>query len=120
MKTKLLIIALALCVAMPAAAQRKTISKSHEVRLSDLRLPQSEAGTVAFRTCDECPFLTKRVTAETRWLINGQSLPLAKFRAGIARITERRELYVTVQHHLEQDRVTKVAVFVYSDSDKDD
>jgi hypothetical protein len=60
MKFKVLIAAIILALALPAAAQFRTVSKAHEVRLSDLRLPQSDGGTVAYKPCDECPYETKR------------------------------------------------------------
>jgi len=110
MKTKNLIFVLLLALALPAAAEFRTIQRAYEVELSDLRLPQNEAGTIAFRTCDDCDFLTTRVTVETSWLLNGQSLSLAKFRDGIAKIEERRKKYVTVLHHLEKNQVTKVEI----------
>ncbi len=83
---------------------------AHEVTLADLRLPQSDAGTIGFRSCDECDYQTKRVTTATRWSLNGKALSLDDFRLGIARITERNDVYVTVLHHLEEDRVTEVSV----------
>ena len=112
MKFKVLITALALALALPAAAQFRTIKEAYEVVLSDLRLPQSEAGTIAFKTCDACDYRTKRISADTRWVLNGRVVTLAKFRAGVARIADRDTEYATVVHHLEDDRIIRVSISV--------
>jgi hypothetical protein len=57
MKFKALIAAIVLGLTLPVFAQFRTIEEAYEVRLSDLRLPQNEAGTVAYKTCDTCPYL---------------------------------------------------------------
>lgn len=110
MKFKVLIAAIILALALPAAAQFRTISKAHEVRLSDLRLPRNEGGTVAYKPCDTCPYETKRVSSDAQWVLDGKSMPLDKFRRALISITDRRYTAVTVLHHLESDRVTRVSV----------
>ena len=110
MKFKVLIAAITLGLALPVAADFVQIQKAHEVRLSELRLPQNEHGTVAFKPCGDCPYMVKRVTAETQWVLDGESLPLAKFRLALTRVADRDSTPVTVLHHLENDRVTRVSV----------
>ncbi len=110
MKFKVLIAAIILGVALPAMAQFRTVSKAHEVRLSDLRLPQNDGGTVAYKPCDECPYETKRTSSDAQWILDGNSLPLDKFKRSLMSITDRRNTAVTVLHHLESDRVTRVSV----------
>ncbi len=113
MKFKVLIAAILLGLALPVAADFKTVAEAHEVSLAHLRLPQSASGTVAFKTCDECSYQTKRVNEDTQWVLNGNQLPLAKFRRGVMSITDRDATSVTVLHHLEQDRVVRVEVTTY-------
>ncbi len=96
----------------PASAEIRTVELAHEVRLPDLRLPQAESGTVGYRTCDECEYQTERVSAETRWSLNGKIVPLDDFRVALARVADRSDVYVTVLHHLEDDRVTEVSVYL--------
>ena len=95
-----------------ASAEIRTVELAHEVRLPDLRLPQADTGTVGYKTCDECEYQTERVTAETRWSLNGRIVPLDKFRVALARVADRSDVYVTVLHHLEDDRVTEVSVYL--------
>ena len=113
MKITVLIAAIILGLALPVAAQFKTIQEAYEVQLSDLRLPQNDVGTVAFKTCRECPYQVKRVTGATEWVLDGNSMPLAKFRLGVMRLSERDNTAVTVLHHLENDRVTRVSVHIF-------
>lgn len=108
MKIKIILCALAFALALPAAAEYRTVQRAYEVELSNLRLPQNEAGTISYKACGDCAFQTTRVSADTVWLLNGRSISLAKFRDGLAKAEVRRKLHVTVLHHLENDRVTKV------------
>jgi hypothetical protein len=112
MNMKLWMTAMLLAWALPGAAEITTVQLAHEVALGDLRLPQSEAGTLGFKDCDNCEYQAEAVSADTRWLVNGAPVPLKDFRQALARITERSSVYVTVLHHLEEDRVTEVSVYL--------
>ena len=102
MKLKLLITAIMLGLAMPAAADYVTIEQAYEVALSEIRLPQSERGTIAFKPCATCDVQTKRVDADT----------LQKFREATESVAGREKEAVTVLHHLKKDRVTAVSVYL--------
>ena len=110
MKFNVLIAAILLGLSLPAAAEYKVIEEAHEVRLADLRLPQNETGTVGFKPCDDCNYLVKRVNGNTEWVLDGQKLSLQKFKRNLRRISDRENTPVTVLHHLEDDRVTRVTV----------
>ena len=112
MKLRLFITAMMLGLAMPAAAEFKTIAEAYEVALSEIRLPQSASGTIAFKPCATCDFSTRRVDADTRWVINGKAVSLEKFRAAVRRVADRNNEAVTILHHLERNRVTEVSVYL--------
>jgi hypothetical protein len=57
--------------------------------------------------------MVKRVTAETQWIMDGKSMPLEKFRRRVAELSDRDNTAVTVLHHLENDRVTRVSVHIF-------
>ena len=109
---RLLSISLLLVVSLSAAAEFRTVQLAHEVLLDDLRLPQSDSGTLGFKPCGECEYSTERISTDTRWLLDGRAVTLSDFRLGLARVTERTSVYVTVLHHLEEDRVTEVSVYL--------
>lgn len=111
MKLKIILTAFLIALALPAAAQLRTISEAYEVALSDIRLPQRAAGTIGFKKCADCAYETKRVTESTVWEINGQSMTLNKFRAKTAEL-KGRKVAVQVLHHLESDRVKKVWILI--------
>ena len=112
MKIKMIITALLLCLAVPAAAQFKTISEAYEVRISDVRSPQNDVGTIAFKKCVECDYETKRVNRATVWEFNGERMSLEKFRRALATVDRSDNFPVQVLHHLESDQVTKVWIRV--------
>ena len=112
MKTKLLIAAAMIGLAMPAAADFTTVQLAYEVALSEVRLPRNENGTIAFKECEDCEYKTKRVSANIRFLVDGRSVSLAKFRQMTDRVADRDNEAVTILHHLEDNRVTEVSVYL--------
>ena len=110
MKLKLFIAAMMLALAFPATADRAVVQEAYEVALSDLRLPRAEGGTIAFKECDSCDYRRLRVSAGTTYRINGQAVPLPKFRATMRKVAERETQPVTVLHHLKLNQVTDVSV----------
>ena len=112
MKLKVLITVMMLGLAMPAVADFETIAEAYEVALSEIRLPRTETGTIAFKPCSTCDVTTKRVDAQTRWLINGEAVPLREFREALEEVADPAKEAVSVLHHLERDRVTAVSVYL--------
>ncbi|HSG57898.1 MAG TPA: hypothetical protein VLA06_00055 [Woeseiaceae bacterium] len=112
MKLKIIVTALVLSLALPAAAQFKTIAAAYEIALSDIRLPQRNAGTIAYRKCAECSYETKRVDESTVWEINGKSMSLDDFRKALRDVADPDDETIQVLHHLESDRVTKVWILL--------
>ena len=112
MKIKMIVTALLLSVSLTAAAQFKTIAEAYEVSLNDLRLPQSEVGTIAFKKCSDCDYETRRISRETVWEFNGERLSLEKFRRALATVDRSDNIPVQVLHHLESNQVTKVWILI--------
>jgi hypothetical protein len=82
----------------------------HEVQLVYLRLPASASGSVSFSDCAECDAQTVRVTAATRYTVNGRDVMLADFRRVVAGIRDREFTIIDVFHDLESDTVIRVRV----------
>ena len=113
MKLKIIVTALVLSLALPAAANFTTIAEAYEVALSNLRLPQSENGTIAYKKCAECSYETKRVDESTVWEINGTATTLEKFRRTVSRLDHPAGETVQVLHDLGRDRVAKVWILTH-------
>lgn len=116
MKRFSLTIACLAALAVPVSAQYEIKVRAHEVRLSALRLPAAESGSIAFKACDTCGYTTRRVTPSTRWEINGQAVRFHKFQAALAAIQNREEQSVTVHHDLGTGLIKEVAITVYPGS----
>ena len=115
MKFKMVITALMLALALPAAALFTTISAAYEVALNEIRLPQNPVGTIAYKKCSTCPYETKRVDAATIWEVNGRALPLQQFKRAIEGVAEPQKKTIQVLHQLEEDRVKKVWILLQAD-----
>ena len=107
-----LTIALLLALAAPVSAEYEITVRAHEVRLSALRLPTMESGSLGFKACDECGYTTRRVTSGTRWEINGRTVRLDEFRTAVATIRNRAERFVTVSHDLRADVISEVSIAI--------
>ena len=110
MKLKLILTAMLLTLAFPAAGAGDIVQEAYEVALSDLRLPRAHGGTIAFKECASCDYRRLRVSAATTYRINGQAVPLPKFRAAMRQVADRENEAVTVMHHLKLNQVTDVSV----------
>jgi hypothetical protein len=103
---------LLLALALPAAAQLRTIAEAHEVAAVDIRLPQGPVGTIGFKRCAECAYESRPVDASTAWAINGNEVSLESFREALAALRNPDEVAVQVLHELDSDRVIRVWFWV--------
>ena len=72
----------ALSVSATIAHATKIIAQeedAYELRLGEVSLPGSEAGTVIFKACDDCKTQSMRVSGTTIYRVNGRTVTLADF-----------------------------------------
>jgi hypothetical protein len=64
----------------PAWAVRviEQLEGSYELRLADVTLPRSTAGSVTFKACDDCSIETVPVTASTSYFVGDREVTLAE------------------------------------------
>ncbi len=110
MKIKTLIIVTLLSLGLSMAVQSQVISQAYEVALSDFRAPATENGGAAFKQCRDCERVLVRVTAATRYTINGEAVRLDDFRRVITEARSRGNVVMTVLHHLESDTIESINV----------
>ncbi len=110
MKFKAMIAAFVLLLALPVPAPADIVQEAYEVALSNVRLPRTPNGTIAFKECPRCDYAVLRVGADTRYRLNGKLTRLDKFREALAFVQNRDDEAVTVLHHLERNQVTEVSV----------
>lgn len=99
-----------LAFALTANAEFQTVSRAYEIALSDFRVPATPSSAVIFKECSDCESRSVRVTPATRYELNGQTVELKDFRAGIFQVRDRTSVFLTVLHHLESDVVVSVSV----------
>ena len=80
--------------------------------LSDFRAPATANGAVAFKECGACERRTVRVTAVTRYAINGKTVRLQEFRKAVTQADDRDEKTVTVLHHLESNTIESLDLLI--------
>ena len=110
MKFKVMIAAIVLSLALPVTAPADIVQEAYEVALSNVRLPRTPNGTIAFKECARCDYNVMRVGGDTRYRLNGKVIRLVKFREALAQVQDRDGEAVTVLHHLERNQVTEVSV----------
>lgn len=112
MKTKFFMTAMALMLTVPAIADFTLITQGDEVALSEVRLPRNDGGTIAYKPCEKCDFVTRRVSPDTRWEVNGKAVTLRQFLKRTEQVSNRENHTVTVTRHLESNRITLVSTII--------
>ena len=112
MKLKIIVTALALCLALPAAAQFEVVAEAYEVALDGFRAPTRANSAVVFRPCSTCELTRLRVTADTLYKVKGERVRLEDFRKVIETAPEPDEVSVTVKHHLKSNVIVMLDVWL--------
>jgi hypothetical protein len=95
-------IALSLSALSPAWAYRvlDQIENAYELRLGLVTLPSGSSGSVIFTACETCRTTSLRVSAETKYFVDGSEVSLADLRTAAERLRataegrERTAVYV--------------------------
>jgi len=112
MNKKFMMMAAILVIAFPAAADFQTVSRAHEVALSELTVPASQNGRILFKECESCETQAVRLTANTDFVVNGRSVRFEKFRTIAKQANDAESVPVTVLHHLESGTVVRLSLTV--------
>lgn len=112
-----ILVTIALLLTLDTAGAVRVIEQVEtavELTLGDLKLPTSDGGNITFSECPECGVSTHRVTSETVYKANRQTLPLADFLRVVAEIRERPNgndtAVATVFLDIKTGRVTRVEI----------
>lgn len=111
MKSRIFVLFAMLLLSFSVTAEMQTHSEAMEVAASDVRLPQSDSGTIAFKQCEECDYQTEPVSAGTVWLLNDKATTLAKFRAAMARIANRNEHLIVITQSMDDQGIVEVSMW---------
>ena len=110
MRYRLLITAIITCLALPAAADFRTIARAYEIALDNFTAPTSLNAATMFLQCNTCDTQSVRVTSVTEYRVNDKLVSLKEFRKLIFNVPNRSEKTVIVVHHLASDTVEQIQV----------
>ena len=116
MMSRILIAVALLGLANTAGALRvlEQVERAAELTLSQLTLPSGTDGTLSFKTCAECRTSSHRVTAVTKYLLDGREVPFEDFLVAVADIRKSRTANerstAAVYLDIATERVTRVSV----------
>ena len=99
-----------LALSATATADFRTTVEVYEIAFVNMRLPAAVAGTVSIKHCSSCESQLLRVTAATRYVVNGKTVRLADFRRSLSSIRNRGDVDIDVFHDLRSNTVTRLRV----------
>ncbi len=84
-----------------------------ELTPDNIILPATGSGTMTFRPCTgECDkdHMRARLTAETRFLVDGRAVQFDEFRRDHATLRRSKDSYALVSYETETNTVTKIEI----------
>jgi hypothetical protein len=110
MTFRLGVLLLALCFSLPASGDLKTLVEAKETSTAFMNVPTTDNGRMTFKTCEECEFISVRLTPATQFYLRGEATTFAKFRTGLNNLGRSTEDYALVTYDTESNTVTSVRV----------
>lgn len=107
---KTLTIAALLSFATLASAQGVPPSTTFEISIFSVNLPVSANGRISIRECDDCDYHSIRVTPQTVYQVNGQTLKLDDFRKAITDLRRDGDTTVNVKRDDTSNTVASIRV----------
>ena len=104
------LIALALCVSLPAMGEIRTLIDARETKPSNMTVPTTPNSRVSFRTCDECDLETARLTPDTAYTVNGERMEFVDFRKALLALRSRNDGYALVSVDTDTKTVASLMV----------
>lgn len=101
---------LVLCFSLPASGQLKTLIEAKETSTAFINVPTSDNSRLTFKTCEECEFISVRLTPATKYYFAGRVVSFADFRKGFNNLRRSTEDYALVSYETETNTVTSVRV----------
>lgn len=110
---KAMLLTSALFAASVAYSDTHPATRTFEALATTVRMPVSASGTITLRECDDCEVQSIRVTPDTQYRINEQSMPLEQFRHAIRDLQNNGAHVVNVRR--DEASQTVASIFVYTD-----
>ena len=96
--------------ALALIASSASVAESFELDLTQLRLPATASGSIAYKTCDSCGFARSQTSENTVYEINGNAVSFDQFRRAANGASNKEKALVTVLVDDDSGRITLVSV----------
>jgi len=103
-------ISLLLVTSTAAMAQNYPPTRTYEVLVQSVRLPNDANGTITVKECGDCDYETYRVTAQTVYAIDGRKMKLGDFRLAVETLRQKGKHVVNVRRDIRSNTIAKVFV----------
>ena len=104
------VLLLAFCFSLTAGADLKTLVEATETSTAFINLPTTDNSRLTFKACDECEFVSVRLTPATQYYVRGEAMAFASFRSSFNDLRRSKEDYALVTYDTETNTVTSVRV----------
>ena len=101
-------LAASLCTA--AFADFRTLVEAKETSTAYMNVPTTENSRLTFEACDECDYISVRLTPETLFYVRGELMTFAEFRAEFNKLPRSTEDYALVSYEVKTNTVKSVRV----------
>ena len=95
---------------MPAVADIRTEVDARELEPSNMTVPTTVNSRISFRACDACDIETVRLTANTRFTVNGEVMTFARFRDAMLVLRQRKKGYALLSVDTRSNTVNSLQV----------
>ncbi len=99
-----------LCAGTLAHAEIRTLVDAIETDPSFLNVPTSVNSRLSFKSCEDCEYVTARLTPTTVYSLNGTAMKLADFRQGFNNGRHSRDGYALILIDTETNTVRSIEV----------
>lgn len=105
------LLSLLLITSTAVMAQNFPPTRTYEVLVQAVRLPNAPTGTLTVKECDECDYETYRVTERTIYTVDGKNMKLDDFRLVIEKLRLGGDHVVNVRRDIQSNTIAKVFVY---------
>ena len=113
MDLRIIVLALTLCLGLPAMAQTTTVISAVETTISTVTVPPGPSGRLSFKKCPppcDDEYVVARLTPSTIYTVDGTAMDFAAFRREFYRLRGSRDAYTLIAYDTETDTVTRVNI----------
>jgi hypothetical protein len=110
MTYRLGLLLLALCFSLPSFGDLKTLVEAKETSTAFMNVPTTDNSRMTFKGCEDCEFISVRLTPATAYYVRGEAMTFANFRKSFNNLKRSTEDYALVTYDTESGTATSIRV----------